>query len=180
MEYHHDPEFHYCPVCSHRLDTVDLKASEPSRLVCRSCGFVFYLDPKVVVCAVLEMNARIALLRRSIPPRKGKWGLPGGYVDRGEPLESAVLREIEEECGVRARLKNLLGAYSYPGRRAVVIVYTARPVDGKLMAGDETLEAAWFESDEIPWSSLAFQSTEDALRDYYGEQEDLEAPEAKG
>jgi ADP-ribose pyrophosphatase YjhB (NUDIX family) len=166
--HHHEPEYHHCPVCGARLETAKIKENEPDRLVCPACEFVFYLDPKVVACAILEDDGKIVLLRRDIEPQKGKWVIPGGYVDRGETVEAAAVRETVEECGLEIRIHGILGVYSYPGKTQVVIVYLARPVSGDLIPRDETVEAGWFSEEEIPWEELAFQSTMDALSDYFG------------
>lgn len=163
---HTNYQFHFCPLCGGKLKSQNLKAHEPTRLVCRECEFVFYLDPKLVACSIVEKEEKIVLLRRDIQPQKGKWVMPGGYVDRGEVMETAALRETEEECGIKIRLKNLLGVYSYPGQLEVVIVYVARYLSGDLLVGDETQAVKLFDPREIPWQDLAFESTRDALRDY--------------
>ena len=116
---------------------------------------------------MVEHDGRIVLLKRSIEPQKGKWVMPGGYVDRGETVTAAAAaRETMEECGIRVKIGDLVGVYSYPGRIAVVVVYRAEYQSGELRPKDETLEATWFSRDDIPWADLAFQSTTDALRDY--------------
>jgi ADP-ribose pyrophosphatase YjhB (NUDIX family) len=161
-----EPDFQFCPVCGGSLESSKLKENEPARLVCSDCQFIFYLDPKLVASSVVELDGGIVLLRRSIEPQKGKWVVPGGYVDRGEAVEAAALRETEEECGIRTRIKNLLGVYSYPGRAVVVAVYVAEYVTGDLAVGEEALEVKQFRLDEIPWNDLAFPSTVDALKDY--------------
>ena len=163
---HTNYQFEYCPVCGGKFQTLNLKDHEPNRLVCTECGFVFYLDPKLVACAIVEKEGKIVLLRRDIEPEKGKWVMPGGYVDRGEVVEAAVLRETEEECGVKIRLKDLLGVYSYPGKLEVVIVYVAEYLSGNLLVGDETQAVRLFTPEDIPWKDLAFESTRNALGDY--------------
>jgi ADP-ribose pyrophosphatase YjhB (NUDIX family) len=163
---HEEPDFQFCPVCGGRLDSSKLKENEPARLVCSDCDFIFYLDPKLVATSVVELDGRIVLLRRGIEPQKGKWVVPGGYVDRGEAVEAAALRETEEECGIRTRIKNLLGIYSYSGRAVVVAVYVTEYVTGNPAAGDEALEVKQFRLEDIPWDELAFPSTADALKDY--------------
>lgn len=168
---HEEVEFQYCPVCGGKLVSRALKPVEPNRLVCAMCDFVFYLDPKVVACSIVEMDGGIVLLKRAIDPQKGKWVLPGGYVDRGEEVKAAAVRETEEECGLRIRIKKLLGLYSYPGRIAVVVVYVAEPSGGELIVGDETAEVELYHPESIPWNELAFQSTIDALKDYLRKRE---------
>jgi 8-oxo-dGTP diphosphatase len=162
-----DVEFRFCPVCGGRLQERSIKEPEPPRLVCSQCEFVFYLDPKVVACSIVKMDGRIVLLKRAIDPQRGKWVLPGGYVDRGEEVTAAALRETEEECGLRTRIQRLLGVYSYPGRTAVVVVYVAEYVSGDLRAADESEEVGLYLQEEVPWRKLAFQSTVEALRDYF-------------
>lgn len=159
--------YRFCPRCSHGLEPRTLKAGEPARPVCRSCGFVFYLDPKVAVGTIVRTSSdRLVLVRRGIEPGYGKWVFPGGYVDRGETLPLAAIREAREECGLDITLDGLVNVYSYPGRTAVVVVYAATAVGGTLQTDEECLEAIEVEPLTIPWDHLAFQSTTDALRDY--------------
>jgi 8-oxo-dGTP diphosphatase len=160
------PEYRFCPVCGGRLSTLDLKAGEPARLVCARCDFVFYLDPKVVACVIVEQDGKILLLRRDINPQKGRWVIPGGYVDRGEVVPQAAMRETEEECGLKTALEGLVGVYSYPGKTEVIVVYRGRTLEGQPVPGDETSEVGLFPPGQIPWDEIAFQSTVDALKDY--------------
>ena len=163
---HHNHVYRYCPVCGADLASVQLKAREPRRLVCAACDFVFYLDPKLAALSVVELDGAIVVLKRGIEPQRGKWVLPGGFVDRGEEVEAAAVRETEEECGVRTRIKDLLGVYSYSGVMVVIVAYIAEHVSGNLIAGDETAAVKLVRPTEIPWDDLAFQSTIDALKDY--------------
>jgi 8-oxo-dGTP diphosphatase len=168
---HEEVELRFCPVCGETLNSRTLKPEEPERLVCSKCDYVFYLDPKVVACSIVEMDGRIVLLKRAIDPQKGKWVLPGGYVDRGEEVKAAAVRETEEECGLKVRIKELLGLYSYPGRISVVVVYVAEQSGGELIVGDETAEVGLYHPESLPWDELAFQSTIDALKDYLKKRE---------
>jgi len=159
--------FRFCPACGGPFQTRRIKENEPERLVCSQCEFILYQDPKLVACSIVELDQKIVLLKRAIDPQKGKWVLPGGYVDQGEEVESAAVRETLEECGIKTRVKNLLGVYSYRGRVAVVVVYVAEYISGDLFADDETQEVKRCNPEEIPWQDLAFPSTADALKDYY-------------
>jgi ADP-ribose pyrophosphatase YjhB (NUDIX family) len=159
-------EYRFCPKCGRELQLRRLKEGEPDRLVCASCAFVFYMDPKVAACTIATIDGEVVLLRRSIEPALGKWVFPGGFVDRGEPVHAAAVRETLEEACLRVRLTGILDVYSFPGREVVVVVYAAEVVGGALAAGDECLEARTFRPEEIPWGELAFDSTRAALRDY--------------
>jgi ADP-ribose pyrophosphatase YjhB (NUDIX family) len=160
-------EYRFCPACGGGLEPRSLKAGDPDRLVCRACGYVFYLDPKVAVGTIIETSGGgIVLVRRAIDPGYGLWVFPGGYVDRGEEVRAAAIREAREESGLDVRIDRLVNVYSYPGGAPVIIVYAATPLGGELCNDDECLEARVFSADDLPWSDLAFRSTTEALRDY--------------
>jgi 8-oxo-dGTP diphosphatase len=162
------PDYRFCPTCGGALEARRLRASDPDRLVCTACGFILYMDPKVAVGTIIKTSdERLVLVRRAIEPGYGLWVFPGGYVDRGEPMEAAALREAKEESGLDVRLDGLINVYSYPGAPLVVVVYAASVVGGELCGDEECLEAGLFALDAIPWGALAFRSTTDALRDYF-------------
>lgn len=161
-----DAEYRFCPRCAGALEPRRLKESEPERLVCAGCGHVFYLDPKVAACTICMIDGGIVLMRRAIEPALGKWVFPGGFVDRGETVAAAAVRETLEEVNLRVTLTGILDAYSYPGSQVVVIVYAAEVAGGRLEPCDECLEVRTFAPEEVPWEDLAFDSTREALRDY--------------
>lgn len=160
-------EYRFCPRCGRDLQRRLLKAGDPTRLVCDGCGFVFYLDPKVAVGTIIRSGTdRLVLVRRAIEPGYGKWVFPGGYVDRGETLTSAAIREAREESGLDVRLDGLVNIYSYAGRTPVIVVYAATAIGGSLATDEECLECAEVAPGSIPWDELAFRSTREALHDY--------------
>jgi len=159
-------EYSFCPKCSGTLESRLLKTSEPARLVCKQCGFVFFLDPKVAACTVIHQPGGIVLLQRAIEPGYGRWVFPGGYVDRGETVADAAVREAREEVNLEVRLVSLLGVYSYRHSPVIIVVYLAESVGGLLRAADEALDVRLFGPEAIPWDELAFPSTEEALRHY--------------
>src|SRR5437868_5468927 len=131
------PDYRFCPMCGAALETRSLRAVDPPRLVCTGCGFIFYLDPKVAVGTIIRVeDERIVLVRRAIEPGYGLWVFPGGYVDRGEAVEDAALREAREESGLDVRLDGLINIYSYPATPLVVIVYAATAVGGTIACDD--------------------------------------------
>jgi 8-oxo-dGTP diphosphatase len=112
--------------------------------------------PRVGVGAVILDGTRVLLARRGRAPSAGKWSIPGGLVDVGERLEDALLREIEEESGLRVRLLGLCGVIDRVVREQhavryhyVIIDYAAEPVGGRLQAGSDAAEVRWVEVDEL-------------------------------
>jgi ADP-ribose pyrophosphatase YjhB (NUDIX family) len=108
------------------------------------------------------------MVRRAIEPRFGRWVLPGGFVDLGETVEEAVVRETQEEAGLKVRVVRLQNVYSYRHSRTVLLAFETEYLSGNLAPGDEESEARIFAPHEIPWEEIAFSSTRDALREYLG------------
>jgi ADP-ribose pyrophosphatase YjhB (NUDIX family) len=131
---------------------------------CR-CGYIHFLNPKVVAAVLPYRRDRILLVRRAIAPGLGRWTFPGGFVDRGETPERAARRETREEVGLRLGRLRLLGLLAATHHPVLLVVFAARVVAGTLKPDSaEVLEARWFADDRLPWSRLAFPTTRAALR----------------
>ena len=109
-------------------------------------------------------DGRIILLRRGFDPGKGLWTFPGGFVDLGESVEDAAVREAMEELEIDIELGPLVGVYSRADERVVLVVYRATTTQTPRTT-DEATEVRAFAPDELPWDELAFWSTELALKD---------------
>lgn len=167
MPHAHEPvEYRFCPRCAGALETRGAEEGERPRPSCPGCGFVVYLDPKVAACTICMVDGGIVLLRRAIEPQKGTWVFPGGFVDRGETVEEAAVRETLEEVNLRVGLTGILDVYSFPGHPVVVVVYAAHVLSGRLEPGKEAQAVVPFAPEHIPWEELGFESTRAALRDY--------------
>jgi ADP-ribose pyrophosphatase YjhB (NUDIX family) len=157
----------FCPLCGGVLAREPIPPDQREHPVCARCRFIYYLNPKVVGCTIPERDGRILLTRRTINPARGRWTFPGGYVDFGETVTDAAMRETLEETGLAVDLTGLVGVYTYPGA-PVIIVYGARVTAGTLRPCAENDLLEWIAPDEIPWDELAFPSTRDALREWVG------------
>ncbi|MBO8140548.1 MAG: NUDIX domain-containing protein [Firmicutes bacterium] len=106
----------------------------------------------VGVCGALIDGNRVLMVRQAYANRYGKgagyWFVPGGYVRPGETLDAAMLRELEEETGLRARISGLLGLRQRG--EDLVVIFVLEPAGGELRAdGREILEARFFSRDEV-------------------------------
>ncbi len=159
-------DYRFCPRCGGRLGLSMIKDGEPERLVCEACSFVFYQGPKLVAGALFELDGGIVLVQRDIEPGYGKWTFPGGFVERGERTESAAEREVLEETGLEIKAGGIIGLYSYEDQVPVIAVFSGRVTGGEPQPLDETMAVEVFPRDRLPWSEMAFPSTEHALEDY--------------
>src|ERR687898_2364272 len=159
-------EYNFCPRCGGRFEERVVKEGDPERLVCENCGFVFYLGPKLVAGALFELDGGIVLVQREIEPGYGKWTFPGGFVERGERAEAAAEREVLEEVGMEIKAGEIVGLYSYEDQVPVIAVYSGRVTGGEPEPLDETMAVEIFPRKGLPWTKMAFPSTEQALKDY--------------
>ncbi len=132
------------------------------RAICRTCGFIAYENPKIVVGSVVRAGDRILMCRRAIEPRRGFWTLPAGYLELNETPEDGACREAREEANAAITIERLLAIYSVPRISQVQLIYRAH-LEGPVSAGAESLQVALFTRDEIPWDEIAFPSVHWAL-----------------
>lgn len=105
-----------------------------------------------VDAVITDPAGRVLVMERGTEPFPGTWVLPGGYVDPGETVEQACMREVREELGLDVRLTGLIGIYSEPGRdprgSVVSVAYRAEVVGGTLTVTAEARAHRWLEPGE--------------------------------
>lgn len=105
------------------------------------------VGPSLTADAVWIDRGRILLVRRGRPPYRGRWALPGGFVELDETVEQAVTRELLEETGLRAQPSAIVGVYSGPDRdprgSTTTIAYLMEGAAGIPHGGDDAAAAAW-------------------------------------
>jgi 8-oxo-dGTP diphosphatase len=154
----------FCLQCGTRLEA--RRHEDRDRPTCPACGFIHYLDPKVAVAVILEDNGGVLLGRRRIEPGAGMWSFPAGYVNRGEVLEEAAVREVFEELGITVHLTGLVGVYSERDQPVVLVVYAGQIDSGvPVPDGHEVSEVRWFPVSALP-DGLAFPHDRRVLDDW--------------
>ncbi len=123
----------------------------------------------MVDVVVTSEEGHVLLIRRGTDPYEGYWALPGGFVEVGETLEEAAVREAEEETGLQVEIVRLVGVYSDPDRdprgHNVSVTYLARVQGGELSAATDAAEASFLDPSTV---ELAFDHEKivaDALAD---------------
>ncbi len=119
-------ELKYCPRCSYGLiETVPAMEDRP-RLFCTACGYIFYQIPTIVPGVIPVLDQRVVMLRRGIEPRYGAWTFPSGFMELGETVEEAAVREAKEETNLDVAILSLLGIYSRVEAGTVAAEYQDR------------------------------------------------------
>jgi NAD+ diphosphatase len=160
-----DPRF--CPQCASELVLRPSDPPDPDRLACPACGWVHYGNPSPTVQAWIERDGAYLALRRNQDPERGRWNMPGGFVEPGESGPEAIAREVREETGLEVEPVEVIGIFpsTYgPGEDAQAILdiaYRCRERGGEWRLSDESGEAAWFPLAEFP--DPAFSGERQAL-----------------
>jgi ADP-ribose pyrophosphatase YjhB (NUDIX family) len=154
----------WCPWCA-----AALRPPDGARQDCTGCGEPLYHNAKPCVAVVVEDAAgRVLLGRRAVEPERGRWDLPGGFLDPDEEPEEAARRELREETGTEIELTGALGhvvdRYGADGDHTLNCILVGRIVAGDPVAADDVAELRWFAPDELPpFEELAFANTAQAL-----------------
>ena len=157
----------YCARCGTEL-VAGVPPEEPrERMACPACGFIAYVNPRLVVTTIPVTDAGEAvLIRRGIEPGYGSWAQPGGFLEVDETVTEAAVRETLEETGLLVEPGALVGLYSRLEAAVVTLVYEARIIGGAVRETPEALEVRAFAADAIPWPEVAFKTSYFALRDW--------------
>lgn len=164
----HHSGFRFCPLCASALEEAHLDGHHRLRCSSTSCDFVFYQNPVPAAGAIIVEDDRILLVKRAHPPRIGWWCIPAGFMEWDEHPTQTAVRELEEETGVKIRLREFFEVYSGnddPRTNALLILYLADIVGGELRASDDAQEVQFFAFDQLP-TEIAFEAHRQALADY--------------
>ncbi len=157
----------YCSRCGAALRFGPIEGEERERLACEACGYIAYVNPRMVV-TTLPINERgeVMLLRRGFEPGYGLWAQPGGFLEIDETVNEGAIRETLEEIGLVVEPGEIVGLYSRIEAAVVVLAFESRIVGGEPRITPEALEVRAFRPEAIPWREIAFRTTTWALHDW--------------
>jgi ADP-ribose pyrophosphatase YjhB (NUDIX family) len=162
-----DHAINYCSNCGAAVSLRIPPGDSLPRHVCDACGVIHYRNPRLVVGALPVWEDKVLLCRRAIEPRRGMWTLPAGFMENGETVAEAALRETREEANANISLGEMYTMISVPHINQVHVVYRASLIDLGFSAGQETLEVRLFGESEIPWDEIAFRTIALTLQHYF-------------
>lgn len=152
-------EYTYCPHCATELVADHIAGT--MRTKCPRCDFVHWRNPGVGAAVVIfDEDARLLLVKRGPETtRPGLWSIPAGFVDYGEDVREAAARELEEETGLRAEIGDpvwVASNFHDPAKLTVGIWFAGAVTGGELEAGDDAIDAGFFDLDDLP--EMAFET----------------------
>jgi ADP-ribose pyrophosphatase YjhB (NUDIX family) len=162
-----DPAINFCSNCGSGVSLRVPPGDSLPRHVCDTCGAIRYRNPRLVVGALPVWEDKVLLCRRAIEPRRGLWTLPAGFMENGETVAEAAVRETLEEANANISLGDMFTLISVPQISQVHVVYRATLIDLDFSAGEETLEVRLFYEKDIPWDEIAFRTIALTLRHYF-------------
>ena len=159
----------HCRACGHTVEYRVPADDNRERATCLNCGEIHYENPINVVGTVPVWGEQVLLCRRNIEPRYGLWTLPAGFMELGETTEQGAARETDEEAGARIELQGLYTVLNVVHVGQVHLYYRARMLDPEFAPGPETIEAALFREEDIPWKELAFRTVRTTLEYFFAD-----------
>jgi 8-oxo-dGTP diphosphatase len=156
----------FCSYCQGALVRSFREGKE--RQVCEDCGEVYYENPLPAVSIIVaNASGELLLVKRGKEPAKDTWCFPIGFVETGESIEDAAMRELKEEAGIDGKILRLLDVFSDSNDiygDVVVVSYEAEHTGGTEIAGDDATECAYFALPDLP--ELVFPSQKRALQKF--------------
>ncbi len=141
----------FCPWCGNRLGTREIEGKQYAACETGGCGYVFWDNPVTVVAAIVEHEGAVILARGKGWPA-GMFGLVTGFLERGESPEEAVVREVKEELGLNAALRELVGIYPFFQKNQLILAYDLI-AEGEITLNDELEEIRRVSPDKLKaWS----------------------------
>ncbi|MEM7541338.1 MAG: NUDIX domain-containing protein [Pseudomonadota bacterium] len=155
----------YCPMCGTPLGVYPINGRERYACASNQCGWVHWNNPIPVVAAIVEHEGAVALVRNIGWPRHW-YGLVTGFLESGEMPEQGILREVEEELGLKAELQSYIGMYEFYQANQLLIAYhvTVDSRDFELEV-EEIADARWVGMENLtPWSAGTGRALQDWLK----------------
>ena len=156
-------ELNFCSRCGSPLSRRVPAGDNRPRAVCDTCGAIHYQNPRVVAGCVVSWEQRVLLCRRAIEPRTGFWTLPAGYMELGETVAEAAMREAAEEANARIAIDALFTCLNVTRISQLHMMFRGQLLDPAVSAGEESLEVGLFGEAEVPWAEIAFPTVRSSV-----------------
>ena len=161
----------YCSNCGYKLKRYVPEGDQIERSICDECEIIYYDNPKILVGSIVECNNKVLLCKRAISPRIGYWTLPSGYMENGETILEAAIRETKEESSVEVKELHLYAVFSCPDINQVYFIFRGEAQTEKTCATEESIESKYFCNLDIPWDELSYSIMHKSLRWFFSDKD---------
>lgn len=162
----------FCYHCGHQLERSIPPGDDREREHCLACDNTHYVNPRILVSCIVHSDAKLLWIRRGLDPAKGLWAMPAGFMEQGESLQQATVRELGEETGLviaaDALELSVLSSLTFINQVYVVFRVYHREVTLRPPSA-EVQDIAFLKESEVPWQQLAYPETEHYMRSFYRE-----------
>ncbi|MDO4700160.1 MAG: NUDIX hydrolase [Moraxella sp.] len=165
----------FCLQCGSPAHRAIPTGDSKERLVCTSCDYIHYENPKMICGALAVYDDKILLCQRAIEPRYGLWTLPAGFMEIGETMQEGAMRETTEEACATITNAKLYCLFDIPVLGQIHAMYLANLQDGQYGVGTESLACQLVDPAHIPWKHLAFKTISQTLQLYLQDKAHLKA-----
>lgn len=163
------PDIHYCPDCGGPLLRHAVDGEQRNHWFCQRCQSAHHVYPRVVVTAFVACGERLLWVQRDLPPARGKWAIPGGFLELGETLAEGAARELHEEAGILLPAEHLqlymTGSITFINQ--IYMGFRATVQSDLCLPGVESMACRFFTRQECPWDQLAYPQVNDSIRQAY-------------
>jgi len=159
----------FCSCCGGTMEQGIPDGDDHMRAICTKCGFIHYLNPKVVVGCIPQWRDQILMCKRNIEPGKGKWTLPAGYLENSETMEAGAARETLEETQAMVNITGPCRLFNIPHVNQIYMIFRAEMLSDKFGPTSESTHVQLFRKEEIPWDDIAFSVIHKTLEDFFSD-----------
>jgi ADP-ribose pyrophosphatase YjhB (NUDIX family) len=157
----------YCLQCATPVDWLVPAGDHLPRHVCPGCGYIHYVNPRMIVGCIVAWQDQVLLCRRAIDPRAGFWTVPAGFMENNETAAQGAARETLEEANAHVEIESLYAVLSLPHVSQVYLLFKGQLREPIFGPSPESLEVKLFHQHQIPWDNMAFASVRRALQSYF-------------
>ncbi len=161
----------FCPDCGGPLLPHEVAGEVRNHAYCQRCRAVRIDHPMVVVTTFIACGERLLWIQRGLEPQRGKWAIPGGFLESGETLAEGAARELREEAGIIIPAQDLslymMGTITFINQ--IYVGFRATVASDACDAGIESMACAFFARDECPWDEVAYPQVNDSIVQAYND-----------
>ncbi len=159
----------YCSECGRRVKRFTLDGEEFGSWYCPQCRDARHAHPQIVCTAFIACDNKLLWVKRALEPQRGRWAIPGGFMELGETLPQAAARELREEAGVIVPADQMqlymTGTISFISQ--LYVAFRASVDSTSVAPGPESMDCAFFAREECPWDEVAYPEVNDSILQAY-------------